>query len=304
MSKIYYWHKFHSKETGETKEFSSGSCIPYDQIEAERFSDMIYHSRNSGARFYVVVFGYEKHLNSIFTNKIDRYILHFVMNGKGFFNGEPIQKGDLLISLPNQTYTIQHHQRDPMTFGWISLAGRELELMIEILHLPKANRITLSPDQTERIREVFLDTIYTPHTETEMPYYLVGQLFKILSYAKAPYSAPSMTNNPYIDHALRFINTHYAEKITVADVAKELGLSVSHLRNLFVAELGYSPQQALIDKRMSVAASLMQSDTAMSVQEIADACGYMDQGAFSRRFKRQMGISPTAYQKKLNEETE
>lgn len=300
MSRIYYWHKIHSEETNKDDEFGSDECLPYGHARSERFADLIYHSRNSKSRFYVVVCGYEKQWNiTPFTTKTDRYILHFILDGKGSFNNKPIQKGDLVISLPNQTYTIQHNPRDPMTYGWISLAGQALELMIEILHLPKKHCAPLSSEQLETIQKIFMDIIYTPHDKDTLSYYLFSQLFQLLTCAQISYSIPTPTNSPYIDHALRYINTHYAENISVSDVAKELGLSISHLRNLFAAEVGHSPQQMLINKRMSVATSLMLSDPDLPIQEIAEACGYTDQSSFSRRFKQQTGCAPSAYQKAI-----
>ena len=36
------------------------------------------------------------------------------------------------------------------------------------------------------------------------------------------------------------------------------------------------------------------------IAQIALACGYSDQSAFSRQFKQAVGISPLAYRKKLH----
>ena len=300
MGRIYYWHKFHSKETNKDEEIASDECLPYNHAQSDRFADMIYHSRNSKSRFYIVVCGYEKQWNlKPYTTQTDRYVLHFILDGKGSFNNRPIQKGDLVIALPNQTYTLQHNPRDPMTFGWISLAGQTLELMIEVLHLPKNHSTPLSLEQLEEIQKIFMDIIYSPHDKSTLSYYLFSKLFQLLTCAQISYSIPTSTNSPYIDHALRYINIHYAENINVSDIARELGLSISHLRNLFAAEVGHSPQQMLINKRMSVATSLMLSDPDLPIQEIAEACGYTDQSSFSRRFKQQTGFSPSAYQKAI-----
>ena len=161
MSKIYYCHYHPSQINGNREEIFSDSPIPYDYDKSGQFSDCIYHTRNSGARFYVVVCGYEKGCpQQLFVQKNNRYILHFIMDGKGFFNGMPIEKGDVCIAIPNQEYTIQHSERSPMTMGWISLSGKELELLVDMLHLPKSHAPRLDDAQLKRIEAIFLDTVY------------------------------------------------------------------------------------------------------------------------------------------------
>ena len=184
-----------------------------------------------------------------------------------------------------------------MTFGWISLSGKELELLVDMLHLPKNYTLKLDDAQIKRIEELFLDTVYQPHPDEELPFFLFSRFFQTLSIAKIPYTSIYETNNPHIDHALRFVNTHYASDITVYDIAREVNLSVSHLRTLFTQELQYSPYQAIINKRMAVAMALLKSKGEISMNTVAEQCGYMDQGAFAKRFKKHTGLSPTEYRK-------
>ena len=298
MSRIYYYHYHPSRISGKKEAITSEHPIPFDYDGTGKFSDCIYHSRNSGARFYVVVCGYEKgwaHTPSPIRH--NRYILHFILDGKGFFNGISVEKGDVCIALPNREYTIEHSESHPMTFGWISLSGKELELLVDMLHLPKSNVSKLDEEQIKRIEEIFLNTVYQTHPEEELPFFLFSQFFRMISIAKIPYAPIYETDNPHIDHALRFINTHYAEEISVYDISKAVHLSVSHLRTLFSIELNYSPHQAIINKRMSVAMALLKSQGEISMNEVAEKCGYMDQGAFAKRFKKHTGYSPTEYRR-------
>ena len=306
MSQIYYYHYHPSRITGEREILTSDTPIPYDFDKSGCFSDCIYHSRNSGARFYIVVFGYEKgwyHEPNVIKN--NRYILHFILDGKGTFNGEPVERGDICVALPNRKYSIGHSESAPMTFGWISLSGKELELLIDMLHLPKSHTMKLNEGQIKRLNELFWDAVYQLHPEEELPFFLFSRFFQTLSIAKIPYASIYETNNPHIDHALRFINTHYAKDITVYDIAREVNLSVSHLRTLFTQELQYSPYQAIINKRMAVAMALLKAKGEISMNAVAEQCGYMDQGAFAKRFKKHTGQSPTEYRKhQINGDTE
>ena len=221
----------------------------------------------------------------------------FIFDGKGKFNNDEVKKGDIYIVPPNKKHVIVHDTKEPMTLGWIGLSGKELELMLDVLHLPSYTNATLSPKKLKYIEDIFLDTIYQPHPEEEMPFFLFGRFFDILSRARIFYTPTLRSNNAYIDHALSYINTYYDKDISVNDVADHVHLSVSRLRSLFNEELGYSPQEAIIQKRMATAKALLLSENPPNIQTLAIMCGYNDASAFSRRFKKEHGISPSEYVK-------
>ena len=84
MSKIYYYNYHLSQVTEKKESHSLDEPIPFNYDKTGKFSDCIYHSRNSGARFYVVVFGYEKGwYHPPQQAKTNRYIMHFILDGKG-----------------------------------------------------------------------------------------------------------------------------------------------------------------------------------------------------------------------------
>ena len=62
-------------------------------------------------------------------------------------------------------------------------------------------------------------------------------------------------------------------------------------------------QEAIVKKRMAVAKSLLSSEKSLPIYTIASMCGYTDQSAFYRRFKKEYGLSPSEYaQKKRTEQ--
>ena len=74
-------------------------------------------------------------------------------------------------------------------------------------------------------------------------------------------------------------------------LARAAGVSRSHLYRLFRSEYGVSPKAYLRDLRLTLARRLL-CEHAMSVAEVAYACGYADPLYFSAEFKREHGISP------------
>lgn len=72
----------------------------------------------------------------------------------------------------------------------------------------------------------------------------------------------------------------------------------NYLKKLFKKEVGISPQQYLINIRLTHAVKLLTThdrEQALSVTKIAYACGYDDPLYFSRSFKTRYGISPKAF---------
>lgn len=296
MSIIYYHHMHPVGDLSQYIKINSNVPIEQDLDKSGYYSDRIYHSRNSGARFYIVTFGYEKGWpRSTEPRTINRYTIHFVFDGKGKFNDTPIKKGDIVIVPQNVLHVIHHSHEAPLTLGWIALSGKELELMLDILHLPYSTDIKLNNNQIKRIEEIFIDTIYKAHPDEELPFFLFSRFFRVISLSKICYIPNKHSDNRYIDYAISYINTNYAQNISVAEIAKELHISVSHLRSLFAKEFGYSPQEAIIKKRISTAKALLRQDNPQSIQNIASICGYTDQGSFSKRFKKETGMSPSEY---------
>jgi AraC-like DNA-binding protein len=103
---------------------------------------------------------------------------------------------------------------------------------------------------------------------------------------------------PLVDAALGYLEKNMQRPLFVADVARELRVSASHLTRIFQAQLGESPIQALVRMRLARAREMLR-DPRWNVQEIAVACGYESLSFFTRVFGRQHGCSPTAYRHQL-----
>lgn len=90
---------------------------------------------------------------------------------------------------------------------------------------------------------------------------------------------------------LTYIYTHYAESVTLDDIARAADISRSEAARCFNAYLGCSPIEALIQYRLQTAFRLL-SDTTLTLQEISHACGFNSVNYFSRQFRRTYGYAP------------
>ena len=94
-----------------------------------------------------------------------------------------------------------------------------------------------------------------------------------------------------IQQMLDYIYTHYAESVTLDDIAHAADISRSEAGRCFNAYLGCSPVDALIQYRLQTAYRML-SDTTLTLREISHACGFNSVNYFSRQFRRTYGYAP------------
>lgn len=98
-----------------------------------------------------------------------------------------------------------------------------------------------------------------------------------------------------VREVLEHMQTHYAERTRVANLAQLAGMSVAQLERHFRRVFQLTPQQMLTKLRIESAMQLLKGDD--SVAAISLACGFVDQSAFARQFKTTVGMTPRDYRK-------
>src|SRR5690606_41771785 len=85
--------------------------------------------------------------------------------------------------------------------------------------------------------------------------------------------AKSQAVHPQLSLATDFINRHYADPLSLDDVARAANVSVSHLNMLFRTHLGESPHQYLIQKRMRLAGHALATGV-LSIKDVVYEVGF------------------------------
>ena len=96
---------------------------------------------------------------------------------------------------------------------------------------------------------------------------------------------------PGVFGALRLMEDHIADPLSLEQLARLAGLSSRQLQRQFHADLGRPVMDHYTALRLSKADELLQQ-TKLSVGQIAFATGYSSQSNFSRAFDRHFGASP------------
>ncbi len=97
-----------------------------------------------------------------------------------------------------------------------------------------------------------------------------------------------------IGRAIRYLSSHYTEKVNLNQVAAVCGMSPAGFRRAFHEAAGCSPMEYLIRLRITRAKSLLRSSD-LPVSVIAFECGYPTISCFNRAFHRAVGCPPGEY---------
>ena len=105
-----------------------------------------------------------------------------------------------------------------------------------------------------------------------------------------------------ISHALRLLHNNPEKNWSLDLLASEVGMSRAGFAKRFKTLSEYSMFDYLTKLRLQRACELL-ADTELPLYEIANRVGYESDLAFTRTFKKKLGLTPTAYrkQKLLNE---
>lgn len=109
-----------------------------------------------------------------------------------------------------------------------------------------------------------------------------------------PYTSDSASARDKLAEVVSYMESSYAEPLTLARLASIAGYSERHLTRLFISVFGTGPIEhlRLIRLRKSLA---MLTETGMNIAEIAVASGFADSSSYSKLFRRRFGVSPSMY---------
>ncbi|MFK8165509.1 MAG: helix-turn-helix domain-containing protein [Lewinella sp.] len=103
-------------------------------------------------------------------------------------------------------------------------------------------------------------------------------------------------SSPIRIHLKSVVDHHFNLSYTVEELANLMGLSLSTFYREFRKEFGQPPHQWLMQRRLKEAFELL-TNSDKSVSAVCYETGFKDLGHFSRRFKKQFGVSPSMIKK-------
>lgn len=95
---------------------------------------------------------------------------------------------------------------------------------------------------------------------------------------------------------LRFLHMHYADKLTVSELAAHAGVSEKECIRSFKAMFHQTPMDYLSRYRIGQAMRLLREGE-LPVTQIAFQCGFQSSAYFTKVFRQQQGVTPTQFRR-------
>ena len=174
--------------------------------------------------------------------------------------------------------------------------GKEFSLVRNLI--PSVNNMVAN-------REMLFDEIFNNLTKgfhnDNMEYinFCFGHLFATFIYANKTGDDIYDESNPVVRRAINFLEKNISVKLTLNQLAKEVGYSPTYLSTLFKKETNYSPISYFSHLKIVKACEFLDY-TNMKVKEISFNLGYSDPYYFTKDFTKKMGLSPRNYRNRVN----
>ena len=231
------------------------------------------------------------------------YLVHYITKGKGIYKvgnrTYHLEKGQGFVIEPGTLTYYEADIKDPWQYVWIAFAGEKAKEYVESVGLGN-EKLVYSTEYGHELRD-HVDMMLTLNKNTVSNQFMLQSLlcsfFEVLARSKA--TAPEMKSdheNSYVQQAINYIESNFATDITIQKIADFINIDRSYLFYLFKQERGCSPQQYLMDYRISFAKEML-IETDYSVETICYSCGYKNPETFTKAFKKHVGKAPGQFRK-------
>lgn len=238
----------------------------------------------------------------------EHYLMHYCLAGRGVYRAQGISyeigPGEGFLILPGELSSHQADLEEPWNHIWVGFTGTKSAEYLKCCGLDREHR-TYQCAQPQRLEACVEAMIGFDTAGAGNELLLLGELYTFLGLVaqstQSQVRRSRETGSEYVEIAAEYIRKHFQEDLTVAKLARYVGLNRSYLTTVFQNTVNMSPQQYLMRFRMERAAQMLQEGD-LTVGEIARSCGYPDPLTFSKAFKRTMGATPSQYRREKGEE--
>ncbi len=214
-----------------------------------------------------------------------------------------IAAGDLLLFAPWEPYRLSitpfdHPQRGRTVFSsdyYLSCRGSWIEEWWQRRNRPKLTRVDLEDRLLSLWRNLILEKRGFGEQQPELTDYMLRSLCLVIDRIIDEQASPQ--SHPFIVQRIKaYIEEHATVSLRLEELADHVRLSVSRASHLFKEHTGTTIIDYAQEIRLSVAEERMKY-SAMTLEQIAETCGFGSYSYFFRIFRRKHGMSPAAYRR-------
>lgn len=229
----------------------------------------------------------------------------YTIEGREYF----VSPGDLIFTRPNELHSFSFPEKCTFTRQFIHVYPDYIKAFPEIsgiFHEKEYAAKNFIPANV--VEEYGLDKIFNTlksYTNESLPETFIIAYSKVLELmAKTieimrtvDISQHHAIKNKTIYKILRYIDEHFAENITLEDVADELYLSNVYISRVFKQELGLNLKTHINMRRIVMAKNMIAANEKIS--SVYTKCGFENYSTFYRSFMRFVGMSPDEFKQRI-----
>ncbi len=206
-----------------------------------------------------------------------------------------ISSGSIIITRPYEFHHCAYHTEDPHYHYTIHFTPIGNESLLDIFFKREKGKSNLIVLPTRENDEFHLLLYAMTREQTTIEKYL--NFFRLLKLLNSKYAIYKDNINPSdeISTTLEYINEHISEQIKISELAANVHMSINTFERHFKNNLGISPREFILNKRLSLSIKLLESN--LSVQKVCEKSGFTDCSHYISIFKKNFGQTPLQYKK-------
>jgi len=222
-------------------------------------------------------------------------------------------QGDLILFNPKQPHEIRAVERQPPMILSLQVSPRFCARYFPLIRNLEFDAINVSSqlpqNQAGQLKQQLLQLceVYfhgSQHYELSA-YAIINQIFYQLvthepwhDLTDSEKTAKASTADR-LGRIIDYTESHFTEKVLLADIAKQEGLSLTYLSHYFKDNLNMTFQDYVALLRFEEARSLVER-TEMNMTDISIASGFSDSRYLIKAFRRHLGCTPTEYRSQFS----
>ncbi|MGL9817712.1 AraC-like ligand binding domain-containing protein [Enterococcus sp. DIV0098] len=189
-------------------------------------------------------------------------------------------------------------------YCWLSFGGSAADEIIRHSQF-KDDQYTMISSDIQKYIDVILACLPFAEETLENELHLNELTYRFLAALLADggkiHLGEQKIYSPLAVETVEYIESHYADQLTVEGIAQHLAVNRSHLSRVFRNHMAISIRDYILGVRINRAAFLL-SMTDESVEHVAEQVGFNSLVVFSRMFKKLTGETATTYRKRMKNE--